>query len=116
MSALIEDEIVEVGIDQDRKLYVRPRNTFDAFAYIWRAGMKVNWDPARAVLYGSKPRPPEHLGLSYPGWFRQILAAAEGECGVRLRLGAQATWTDIPDDLRSEIESVQVTPRESGAH
>jgi len=113
MSTLIEDEILEVGIDQGGKLYVRPRNeTFDAFSYVWRAGMEVNWDPVRGVLYGSKPRAPEHLGLSYPGWFRQILAAAEGECGVRLRLTAQTTWSDIPDALRSEIEKVQVDLRE----
>jgi integron cassette Hfx-like protein len=113
MSTLIEDEIVEVGIDQGGKLYVRPRNeTFEALPYVWRAGMEVNWDPVRRVLYGSKPRAPEHLGLSYAGWFRQILTAAEGECGVRLRLTPQTTWSGIPDALRSEIERMQVDLRE----
>jgi hypothetical protein len=112
MSALIEDEIVEIGIDSEERLYVRPRN--ETFEYIWRAAMEINWDPVRGVLYGSKPRPPEHLGLSYAGWFRQVLMAAEGECGVRLKLTAQTVWSGVPDALRSEIESTQVGPRKKG--
>ena len=112
MSDLVDDEIAEIGIDSQERLYVRPKNANDNVPYIWRAGMEVNWDPVRGVLYGSKPRPLEHLGLPYPGWFRQILVAAEGECGVRLKLTTQTMWADIPDALRAEIERIQVDSRE----
>ena len=103
MSTSTEDEIVEIGIDREGKLYVRPKNENKTFPYIWRAGLEINWDPARGVIYGAKPRNLE-LRLPYTGWFRHILMAAEGECGVRLSFTAQTKWTDIPDALRSELE------------
>jgi hypothetical protein len=97
---MVEDQIVEVGIDQDGKLYVRPKGR--TFPYIYRAGMQVGWDPVRGVLFA--PRAGE---WSYLDWFRQILAATAGEYGVRLKIGAATTWCDVPDFLRSQIEMDQ---------
>jgi len=42
-SLMVEDEIAEVGIDHDGRLYVRP--TGHSFPYIYRAAKEVSWDP-----------------------------------------------------------------------
>jgi Integron Cassette Protein Hfx_Cass5 len=97
---MVEDQIVEVGIDQDGKLYVRPGE--QTFSYIYRAAMGVGWDSLRRALFAPKARE-----WSYLDWFRQILAAAADEYGVRLRIGAATTWSDVPDLLRSQIERDQ---------
>jgi hypothetical protein len=78
---MVEDEIIEVGIDQDGKLYVRP--TSQRFPYIYRAAMEVGWDPVRGALFSPKPQEWSHLD-----WFRQILAAIADEYGVCLRICA----------------------------
>jgi hypothetical protein len=36
-------------------------------------------------------------------WFRQILAAAADEYGVRLRLTPKTIWTHIPEEVRLEM-------------
>jgi hypothetical protein len=97
---MVEDEIAEVGIDQDGKLCVRPTN--QSFPYIYRAAMEVGWDPVRGVLFGTKPREWSHLD-----WFRQILAAVADEYGVRLRVGAATAWSNVPELLRMQIETDQ---------
>ena len=97
---MVEDEIVEVGIDEDGKLYVRPAN--QNFPYIYRAAMGVEWDPVRGILFAPKPR-----GWSHLDWFRQILAAVADEYGVRLRVGAATAWSNIPELLRMQIETDQ---------
>jgi hypothetical protein len=51
---MVENQIVEVGIDQDGKLYVRPEE--QTFSYIYRAAMGVGWDPLRRALFAPKAR------------------------------------------------------------
>ena len=97
---MVVGKIAEVGIDQGGKLYVRPSG--HAFPYIYRAAMEVGWDPSRGVLFAPKPRE-----WPYLDWFRQIVAAAASEYGVRLRIDATTVWTDIPDPLRTQIETGQ---------
>jgi hypothetical protein len=97
---VVEEQIIEVGIDHDGKLYIRPRE--QTFPYIYRAAMDVRWDPNRGVLFAPKPRE-----WSYLDWFRHILAAVGDEYGVRLRIGTTTVWSDVPDLLRSLIETDQ---------
>lgn len=93
---MTEDEIVSVEIAQDGKLCVTPAS--QDFAYIYRAAMEVGWDPVRRCLFAPKPRE-----ATYPTWFRQIIAAAADEYGVRLNLTPQTAWINVPDAVRSEI-------------
>ena len=97
---MVEDRIAEIGIDHDARLYVRP--TGHTFPYIYQAAMEVGWDPVRGVLFSPRPR-----DWSYPDWFRQILAAVADEYGVRLSVGPEAIWTNVPDELRKRIETGQ---------
>jgi hypothetical protein len=99
-SLMVEDEIAEVGIDHDGRLYVRP--TGHSFPYIYRAAKEVSWDPVRGVLFSPKPRE-----WSYRDWFSQILSAVSDEYGVRLKVGPGAIWSNVPDELRKQIETDQ---------
>jgi hypothetical protein len=107
MSTLLEDEIAEIGLDSDEKLYLRPRT--QTFPHIWPT---ANWDPVRGVVYGPRPKDLAHPELSYPASFHRILAEAASMYGVRLKLNARTIWSGIPDALRSEIERAPVDPRE----
>ena len=97
---MVEDEIIEIGICQDGKLYLRPTN--QSFPHIYRAAMEVGWDPVCGVLFTPKPREWSHLD-----WFRQILAAVANEYGVRLRISAATAWSNVPELLRMQIETDQ---------
>jgi hypothetical protein len=91
-----DEEIVGVEIDDEGRLLVTPAvRTFD---FIFRSAMEVHWDPIRRCLFSPKPRE-----WTYPMWFRQIVAAAADEYGVRLRLTEQTAWTNVPADLQSEM-------------
>jgi len=97
---MVEDQIAEIGIDHDGRLYVRPIGR--TFPYIYRAAMEVGWDPVRGVLFSPKPRE-----CSYRDWFRQILAAVTDEYGIRLTVGPRAIWSNVSDELRKQIETDQ---------
>src|SRR5689334_21081348 len=97
---MVQHEIDEIGIDQGGKLYVRPANW--SFPYVYRAAMEIGWDPVRGVLFSPRQREWSHLD-----WFRQILAAAADEYGVRLKIGAATAWSNIPVLLRTQIETDQ---------
>jgi hypothetical protein len=93
-----EEVIEEVGIDKAERLYLRPALT--SFDYIHRAGMEVSWDQAGKRLFTPKPRQWTHLD-----WFRQIIAAVAGEYGVALELSPSTIWSNVPEELRTEIEA-----------
>ena len=48
------------------------------------------------------PQPKE---WTYPMWFRQILAATADEYGIQLRLTPETVWTNISDEMRSEMSA-----------
>lgn len=62
--------------------------------------MEVGWDPESRTLFSHKPRE-----RSYLHWFRQIIAAAAAEYGIRLVVTPQTKWTSVPDAVRTEIEA-----------
>jgi hypothetical protein len=75
---LIEvEEIGEVGIDVEERLYVKPVSR--DFSHIYRAGMDVSWSPGGKFLYSPKPRE-----WPYLKWYGQILGATKDEYGVSL--------------------------------
>ena len=94
-----EDIIAEVGIDDVGRLYVRPASM--SFEHVWRAAGEVNWDSSTSRLVGPKQRE-----WTYADWFRQIVAVVADEYGAQLRLVPETVWSNVPDALRTEINSV----------
>ncbi len=93
-----EEEIAEVGIDKERRVFVRPAS--GDFEQIYRTATGVYWDRATRRL--SHPVPREWTPVR---WFRQILADIAYEYRVRLELTDRTVWTDVSVDLRSKFEA-----------
>jgi len=94
-----EDRIVSVEIDGEGRLCVTPQN--EDFASIYLAAMEVGWDPVRRCLVSPVPRE-----WTYPMWFRQILAAAADEYGVRLTLMPETIWRNVSTSERLEMSAI----------
>ena len=94
-----EDSIAEVGIDDEGRLYVQPSSM--SFNYIYRAAMEVNWDASQRRLFSPQPRE-----WTYLDWFKQIVAAAADEYGIRLELTSETVWSNVPASLQAEIGSL----------
>src|SRR5579871_5343504 len=97
VSRMKEVELIEVGLDPAGSLYVCPKG--QTFPFIYRAGMRVNWDAKSERL--SYPKSNE---WSYRRSFAQILSAAASEYRIRLVLSPATIWS-LPEALRPEIES-----------
>lgn len=93
-----EQQIAEVEIDAEGRLWVRPTVADPAYVHVYRAGMEVSWDEDRRGFYSPTPRE-----WSHADWFRQIVAAVRGELGVALRIGPDTVWCDVPETVRAEI-------------
>ena len=90
------DNIIEVGIDNKERIYIKPEtNDFD---FIWRDASEVSWDDKNKVLYSPKPKE-----WTYFDWYRQIILATKGEYGCQLVLTDKTQWINIPDELKEQI-------------
>lgn len=90
------DEIVEVGIDKNERLFIRPKR--ERFSLIYRTATEVHWDEKELFLYSPKPRE-----WSYYDWFRHIIDVADKECNSKLILTYRTTWTNIDNNLKKQI-------------
>jgi hypothetical protein len=90
------EEIAEVGIDGEERLYVKPVSC--DFSHIYRAAMQISWSPEGKFLYSPKPSE-----WSYLKWYGQILGAAKDEYGISLVITESTSWLGIGDDLKNEI-------------
>jgi hypothetical protein len=97
---MMRDQITDVEIDVEGRLRLRPLKA--DLPHVWRAALEVCWDPATRTLYSPRPRE-----WTYPTWFRQIVAATADEYGVRLALSPDTRWSNVPPDIRAEIEGLQ---------
>jgi|GEM_PF-425415 len=91
-----QDEIVEVGIDKDERLFIRPKN--ERFNLIYRTATEVHWDNNGLFLYSPKPRE-----WSYYDWFRHIIDVADKECNSKLILTHRTIWINIDNNLKKQI-------------
>lgn len=91
-----QDEIIEVGIDRDERLFIRPKN--ERFTLIYRTATEVHWDEKELFLYSPKPRE-----WSYFDWFRHIIDVADKECNCKLVLTQRTIWRNIENDLKKQI-------------
>jgi hypothetical protein len=48
------DKIIEIGIDDQQRLYIKPEK--QTFEYIYRTAAEVGWDNKERFLYSPKPR------------------------------------------------------------
>jgi len=87
--------ISQVEIDGDGQLHVVPAG--GSFAYIYREGMEVQWDAARASLRSPKPRE-----WSYAMWLRQIIVAARAQ-GCQLEFSSSTRWLNIDAGLKDQL-------------
>jgi len=90
------DKIVEIGIDEQGKVFVKPETKI--FEFIWRDASAIRWDETKKILYS-----PKAGELTHYDWYREILLATKGEYGCQLILTEKTQWTNIPDDLRRLI-------------
>jgi len=91
------DWIAEVGIDERKRLYLRPATA--TFLYIHREACGVHWDPTRHHLHSQKP------GVwPYLRWFEHLISAAASQ-SWKLHLTASTTWVNIPADLRNLMQN-----------
>lgn len=98
ISILPFDNIIEIGIDNQERLFIRPeRQTFE---FIWRAAAEVGWDAKGKFLYSPKPRE-----WSYFMWYRHIVDAVNAEYGCRLHWTDKTQWTNIADNLKEQIST-----------
>jgi hypothetical protein len=90
------DSIAEVGIDEQERIYVRP--SVATFPFIYREAIEVHWEPVRHYLYSPKPRE-----WTYLKWFQHVIHAAALQSSD-LRLTPSTVWTNVPEELRAEIQ------------
>jgi hypothetical protein len=91
-----EDEILEIGIDYKERLYIRPNK--ERFTLIYRTATEVHWDNNGLFLYSPKPRE-----WTYFDWYKHITGVTEIECNCKLILTDQTIWTNIPVELKEQI-------------
>ena len=91
----MEDRVIEIGIDEEGRLYVKPSKA--TFPMIYREAMDVHWNSEQSYLYGAKPRKWDYLQ-----WFQQIIKAAS-EQGCELIVSPNVTWVNISGELQQQI-------------
>lgn len=92
------DEIIEIGIDSEERLYLVPKSK--QFPLIYREAKEVSWSPEGKCLYSPKPRE-----WSYVRWYNQIVNAAKEQSCI-LSISKNVKWVDVPESLKLEILSI----------
>lgn len=91
-----QDEIIEIGIDDKGRLFLKPKN--ESFSLIYRSASEIHWDNTGRFLYTPKPRE-----WDYYDWYRHLTDVINTECNCKLFLTRRTTWTNIPKDLKTQI-------------
>ena len=89
------DEIIEIGIDDKERLYLKPASK--AFPYIYREAAEVHWDSKENFLYSPKPRE-----WSYLDWYKHIIKIVSG-LSCELFITDNTHWVNIPVNLKAQI-------------
>ncbi len=90
------DNILEIGIDEFERLYIKPEN--EKFTFIYRTATQVHWDNKEYFLYSPKPK-----DWSYLDWYKHIIKVVETECNCKLKLTIETNWINVSDKLKMEI-------------
>lgn len=91
--------ITKVAIDGEGRILVYPALASDRdFEHIHRAARGAYWDDSERAIYAAAP-----VTSSYSERFSHIVSAAASEYGCRLVLSPEATWSNVPRDVRESI-------------
>jgi hypothetical protein len=90
------DNIVEIGIDNQERLYIKPE--IEKFTLIYRSATEVHWDNDSKFLFSPKPRE-----WSYTDWYKHIVSVVLDEYRCKLKITSRTNWLNIPADLKREI-------------
>ncbi len=98
-----QDNILEIGIDDQDKLYIKPETY--SFPFIYREAAEVHWNAEREVLYSPKPRE-----WSYLMWYNHIIDIAKNSDGggCKLLLTNKTQFINISEHLKEQILSTQL--------
>jgi hypothetical protein len=90
------DEISEIGIDENERLYIKPSKS--SFTMIYREAMELGWDKDGGFLFSPKPRK-----WGYIDWYQQILKGASSQ-GTSLQITDETVWLNIDANLKKQIQ------------
>ena len=90
------DNIVEIRIDSNERLLVKPEK--EVFDLIYRCACGVGWEKEGNCLFSPKPEK-----FTYIDWYGQIISAVKSEYGCQLKITSETVWVNIPDDIKSGI-------------
>ena len=93
------DEIIEIGIDELERLYLKPKN--ETFTLIYRTATEVHWDNQNQFLYTPKPK-----DWSYLDWYKHIIKVTKEECYCDLILNEKTIFKNINSELKEAILKV----------
>ena len=69
-----------------------------SYQHVHRAAAGVYWDQeAGAFKYSTKSH------CNYARWFAHVREVLEDEMNLRLRVGTEITWTNVPEDVQNKI-------------
>lgn len=92
------DHILEIGIDDKERLYIKPATM--RFTLIYTTATGVHWDDKGLFLYSPKPGKWEYFD-----WYKHIMNVVKDECNCELVLTEQIVWSNITDELRERISN-----------
>ena len=90
------DEISEIGIDKNERLYIKPSKS--SFPMIYREAMEIGWDKGGGFLFSPKSRK-----WGYSDWYQQIIKGASSQ-GTSLRLSNSTMWVNVDSNLQKQIQ------------
>jgi len=94
-----QDEIVEIGIDDLDRLYIKPKR--EKFTMIHRSAAKVRWDKRYLFLYSQKS-----INWSHLDWYKHITSLIKVDYQCQLNLTDKTLWVNVSESLKNEIEAV----------
>jgi hypothetical protein len=91
-----KEEIIEIGIDENIGIYIKPKVT--AFPLIYRTASGVHWDDNKNILYSTNQSEWPHLT-----WYKQIIGIVRTELSIELCITSNTKWLNISEDLKARI-------------
>ena len=96
MFNLPADNIIEIGIDDQHRLFIKPEK--QTYEFIYRAAAEVGWDKEERSLFSPKPRE-----WTYLDWYKHITVITKEEYGCQLLITEKTQWFNISKELQDQI-------------
>lgn len=74
-----------------------------SYQFVYRAGAGVYWEPSIGSFKSTQRK-----DWPYSEWFERMLRAVRSELGLKLVLGENTTWTNVPPDVQTELLHVVI--------